>query len=245
MIAALEVGGWVAAAFVTVYAAGSERRHRRQLEQIARAAHELRGPLTAARLALELGLRVGEVPLLGLRALEREFERITRSVQDLSSAIGGRTVGLRLERLELGDVVADCVEAQRPVAAQQGAELRLSWPVGEAVVLGDRVRLSQTVGNLVGNAVEHGGGLVEVCGRVEGDSVRVEVTDGGPGLPAPVAELTARPRGGRGMRGRGLAIASQLARDHGGRVAAAPSDRGARVVLELPLRTRGDVTHSA
>ncbi len=49
-----------------------------------------------------------------------------------------------------------------------------------------------------------------------------------------MSELIRRPRGGRGARGRGLAIASAVAESHGGRLAAAPSERGARLVLELP-----------
>jgi len=66
------------------------------------------------------------------------------------------------------------------------------------------------------------------------------VSDAGPGLPAPVAELASRPRAGRGCRGRGLAIATEVAERHGGRVAAAPSAHGARVALELPLLAAAD-----
>jgi signal transduction histidine kinase len=102
------------------------------------------------------------------------------------------------------------------------------------VVHADAVRLAQAVGNVVANAIEHGGGRVEVRTRAAGDRVRVEVTDGGPGLPSPVAELTRGARGGRGARGRGLAIAQAIACRAGGRVVAAPSSRGACVALELP-----------
>ena len=245
MIAVLELGGWGAAAITASYAWLSQRRHAQRLEQVARASHELRGPLTAARLGLELGVRVGEISLSRLRALAQELERATRALSDLSAAMGGRVTASRLERLELGGVIGDCVEGLRAAAAQRGVELRLSWPAGEVLVLGDRLRLAQTVSNLLANAIEHGGGLVEVSGRLEGNSVRVEVNDDGPGLPAPVAELAARPRAGRGSRGRGLAIASSIARGHGGRVAAAPSHSGARVVLELPLRPRSELSRSA
>jgi signal transduction histidine kinase len=101
-------------------------------------------------------------------------------------------------------------------------------------VWGDRLRLAQATGNLIANAIEHGGGVVEVLGRADVGRARIEVTDTGPGLPAPVAELARRPTRGRGARGRGLAIASAVAASHGGRVAAEPARRGARLVLELP-----------
>ncbi|MBI5106175.1 MAG: sensor histidine kinase, partial [Solirubrobacterales bacterium] len=77
---------------------------------------------------------------------------------------------------------------------------------------------------------EHGGGRIEVRARALGDRVRVEVADGGPGLPAPVADVVRGPRAGRGTRGRGLAIASGILARHGGRLTA----EGGSVVLELP-----------
>jgi signal transduction histidine kinase len=103
-------------------------------------------------------------------------------------------------------------------------------------VRGERLRLAQATGNLIANAIEHGGGEIRVRGALahERACVCIEVVDAGPGLPAPVADLARRPRGGRGARGRGLAIAATIARDHGGRLAAAPCERGAWLVLELP-----------
>ncbi len=244
MIAAVALGGWTAAAIAVASTAWSGQRHARRLEQVARASHELRGPLTAARLGLELGARGGELTPACLKALELELERATLALADLSVATAGGALCRQPEELELGAVVADCVEARRGAAAQSGAALQLHWPEAPAVVLGDRLRLAQMLGNLLANAIEHGGGLIEICGRIDAGAVRIEVTDDGPGLPAPVAQLAARARAGRGWRGRGLAIAAAIARDHGGRLAAAPSDRGARVVLELPLHAAAAVTRS-
>jgi signal transduction histidine kinase len=103
------------------------------------------------------------------------------------------------------------------------------------VLRGDRVRLAQACGNLLKNAIEHGGGKVLLRARASRHTVRIEVLDEGPGLPAPVNELTRR---ARGPRGHGLAHASDVAARHGGRLAAAPSERGARLVLELPIPPR-------
>jgi signal transduction histidine kinase len=62
------------------------------------------------------------------------------------------------------------------------------------------------------------------------------VTDCGQGLPAPAADLIARARAGRGRRGRGLAIAADIAQRHGGRLVAATDDNGSRLSLELPVK---------
>jgi signal transduction histidine kinase len=228
-----------------------------RMEAVARACHELRGPLAAAQLGVELGARVGELSPVQLRALHQELGRASLALEDLAAvgmAAPGRCALAAVSAVDVGALLADSVEAWRPAAAARGAALALEWTGTGASVWGERLRLAQATGNLIANAIEHGGGAISVRGRVVGGAVggrgcvapghatpglvsprvRIEVIDGGPGLPATVAELVRRPRGGRGSRGRGLAIAAAIARGHGGRLAAAPSERGARLVLELP-----------
>jgi signal transduction histidine kinase len=231
----LDLGVWGVALVALAAALLAELRRMRRLETVARAAHELRGPITAAQLGVGLGVRRGGLGAPTLRAVELELERAALALEDFTAATGGRPGEFRLREVDLVELLADCAEAWRPAALASGGRIDLRWPAGTAVVHGDRLRLAQAVDNLIANAIEHGRGDVEVCGRADGGFLRVEVTDGGPGLPAPVAELTRHARRGRGSRGRGLAIASAIAQDHGGRLASAPSDRGARLLLELPL----------
>ena len=246
---ALELGGWLAASAGAVAAAGTRRALAGRMESVARACHELRGPLTAARLGLEGGAGNGALTPDRLRAIDLELGRAALVLEDLD-AVRTRRVWSRLpEAIDLRQLVSDSVEAWRPTAAARGVELRASWSGDAQTVWGDRLRLAQVTGNLIANAIEHGGGVVEVHGHGDRTRARVEVTDTGPGLPAPVAELVRAGRGGRGgpggrggrggrgdrgRRGRGLAIAAAIAADQGGRLAAAPSVRGARLVLELP-----------
>jgi signal transduction histidine kinase len=75
---------------------------------------------------------------------------------------------------------------------------------------------------------------VRVRGSARGPDAHLEVVDDGPGLPASVSELVSRPRAGRGARGRGLAIASSIARRYGGTLTTAPATQGAVLVLTLP-----------
>ncbi|MBV9002165.1 MAG: HAMP domain-containing histidine kinase [Solirubrobacterales bacterium] len=240
---AFALSGWLAASGAGLAAGGVWRVLTGRMETVARACHELRGPLTAARLGLELGASNGELSPASMRAIDLELGRAALALEDLDGVRSRRITASHPGRItpwrppepvDLEQLVSDSVEGWRPFAAARGVELRASWSGRPARVWGDRLRLAQATGNLIANAVEHGGGRVEVRGCVDRSRARVEVIDTGPGLPAPVAELARRPHHGRGLRGRGLAIASAVAASHGGRLAAAPSDRGARLVLELP-----------
>jgi signal transduction histidine kinase len=241
MPAAMGGAGWFLAFVACVLALGLRRRLSARMELVARACHELRGSITAAR----LGLGLADSSSARVRALELELGRAALAVEDLAGVCARRPVGRVLELLDAAQLLSDSVEAWRPVAARAGSSVTLSWSGAPACVIGDRYRLAQATGNLIGNAIEHGGGVVQVLGRLDGASVRLEVTDGGPGLRAPVRSLTRKARAGKGRRGRGLAIASDIARDYGGRLAAAPSERGARLVLELPAAPAGGVAASA
>ena len=232
---AVSLGGWLAASGAGFAAGAVWRALAGRMETVARACHELRGPLTAARLGLQLGASTGELSPARLRAIDLELGRAALALEDLDTARTRRIKPWRPpEPVDLEELVSDSVEAWRAIAAAQGIELRASWSGSPARVWGDRLRLAQATGNLLANAIEHGGGDVEVRGGAAQGRARIEVIDAGAGLPAPVAELTRRPHHGRGTRGRGLAIATAIATGHGGRLAAAPSERGARLVLELP-----------
>ena len=236
MSTAVSVAGWVTAGLAAAIVVGVRRAYGDRMEAVARACHELRGPLTAARLGLVPGSGQ-QAPSAGrLRAIDTELGRAALALDDLAGA-GGGSSRWRCERVEVAALVVDCAEAWQAAAAAAGATLRVGWSGEEAVVWGERLRLAQALGNLIANAVEHGRGPVDVGGAVRDGRVRVTISDHGPGLPATVAELRRRARRGRGTRGRGLAITAEVAELHGGRLACAPAETGARLVLELPVAT--------
>ena len=170
-----------------------------------------------------------------LSAIDLELRRAGLALDDLHAARAGRRARDRFETVAVAEVLRDAVALWTPLARTRGRELSVDLGVDGATVRGDRLRLAQACGNLLANAIEHGRGTVRVRGRAAGTRIRIEVADDGPGLPAPVATLARRPRAGRGRRGRGLAIAAEIAARHGGRLAAAPAARGGRVVLDLPV----------
>lgn len=253
MIAVLTLIGWTLA-ICGLMAAGIVRsRSSQNAEAVARACHELRGPLTAVRLGLDLAFRSGQLPGERIRALDLELRRAILALDDLSEVwqrrpVVGMSQPAEREQIDVRRLLADSVEALRGTAAAHGVSLRVATSGSPAVVSGRRLRLAQAIGNLIANAIEHGGGVVDISCRVERAVIRIEVVDGGAGLPAPVAALVragrVRHRGREpGLlrrrpqvtrRGHGLAVASAVAAAHGGRLAAAPSERGARLVLELP-----------
>jgi signal transduction histidine kinase len=230
----VSAAGWVAAGLVGAVSLSVRRAYSDRMEAVARACHELRGPLAAARLGLA-GPAGHELPSPGrLRAIDGELGRAALALDDLSGAGRGARRRWRLDRVDVRQLVTDCVEAWQATASASGGAVAVGWSGAEAAVWGDRLRLAQAIGNLIANAVEHGGGTVGVNVAVRGAMVRIAVCDHGPGLPQSVAQLRRRPRRGQGVRGRGLAIAADVAEAHGGALVSAPSDSGARLVLELP-----------
>jgi signal transduction histidine kinase len=204
------------------------------MEDVARACHEVRGPLTAARLGLSSSLRAGLLSPARARALDQQLERAARAIADLEhTQRGSVAVAVEPGIVDVDGLVLDSIAAWWASAEARGTVLQHARLGPPARVRGDRVRLAQALGNLIANALEHGSGPVRVRCSNDGEAVRVEVQDSGPGLRAPVGEL-ARRRRGRGARGRGLAIASSIVTAHGGRLSSAPSESGARIVMALP-----------
>jgi signal transduction histidine kinase len=222
--------GWLFALALTVVAVVLELRARRRAELVARACHELRGPLTAAGLALYSAGRRGEASSRRIAAVDLQLRRAELALTDLSLAPVGARARDRREPVAVARLLEAEAASWREVAWAHGCELVLAQPLPDAVVRVDARRLSQAAGNLVANALEHGAGTVRLGARVDGERVRIEVSDDGPGLSAPIAALS-RPRG---ARGRGLAIVAEVARRAGGALHAAPSAGGARLVIELP-----------
>lgn len=233
---ALALAGWPAAATAVAAIVLVKRAHACRLEAVAEACHEVRGPLAAVTLGLELDGRRGSLSPARLRAIELELGRAALALDDLETR-RRRARGRRADAaVNVRELLADSVEAWTPVARMRGIELRLRWSGRQALVAGDRLRLAQALGNLICNAIEHGGGTVEVSGRLSQPGVRIEVLDRGSGLGAPIERLV-RDSGHAGRHGHGLRVAHAIAVGHGGRLAAAPSERGARLVLELPAHT--------
>jgi signal transduction histidine kinase len=214
------------------------------------AGHELKTPLSALRLQIQLLARmardVATTPGLTERVekAERTSERLGALIDELMDA-GRITSGkMRLEReeMDLASVTRDAVGRMSEALARVGSEVRL---VADAQVVGrwDRVRLEQVVGNLLSNAAKYGRGQpVEV--RVEssnGGGARLVVKDSGIGIApedqARIFERFERAATGKQFHGLGLGlwISREIVESHGGHilVRSAPGE-GSTFTVELP-----------
>ena len=235
----LALAGWAAAVVTLIAAFAGRRRCQARFARIAEAEHELRGPLTALGFAID-GL--GKNGHVGPDALRAELGRARCAVADLTAARTGRPSLLPTPTvIDLGAVVRSSVAAWQPAAMAAGVEL-CAAPVATIRAVGDPSRLAQATGNLIANAIEHGGGRVQVSVSSAGAHARVEVADAGPGLPYPVRAL--RHRGHAGTHGHGLRVArgwrpSTEARSPFRPARLAAPSLGLVVALTLPLPSSG------
>ena len=92
---AVELGGWLAASAAGFAAARVWRAAAWRMETIARACHELRGPLTAARLGLDYGAGNGQLTPARLRAIDLELGRAALALDDLEGVRAHERRGAR------------------------------------------------------------------------------------------------------------------------------------------------------
>ena len=227
-----------------------EETDRRKDEFLAMLGHELRNPLSAMNLALQL--KHMQMPSIRddrqMQILERQMRTLSRIVDDLLDV---SRVTLGKIRLELGDVdvcelARRCMQALAADAESSGLAVRIDTPSCPTFVRGDVVRLEQILANLVTNAIKYTprGGRIEVAVQTAESKVRLIVRDTGIGIDPDtlprVFELFAQAKQGlersRGGLGLGLALVKRLVELHGGEISATSEGlgKGSTFVVTLP-----------
>jgi two-component system, OmpR family, sensor histidine kinase BaeS len=215
--------------------------------------HELRLPLATIQSRVE-ALENGALPPTpqNLRLIGEEVERLGRLIAALRSLNDLENEDLSVEHgpVDLAEIVAAEVERHGP--AFRSKDVALVPDLQTGVVLGDRDRLLQVVGNLLDNALKFapaGGHVTVAVESREADPlhpvVSLTVTDDGPGIDAVdlpfVFDRFYRARDSRGTPGAGLglAVCRALVEAQGGSIGAGEAaGGGARFVVQLPAATR-------
>jgi two-component system OmpR family sensor kinase len=220
---------------------------------VADAAHELRSPLAALKLQLQLAERAvdADARQLALARLHERLDRATHLVQQLLSLArheGGHSAGQRAP-VDLGTLLDGVVRDNLLLAESRAIDLGIDRPAS-IVIDGNEDSLRVLLNNLVDNALRYtqAGGRVDLQARCIDGRAALVVADNGPGVaPAHRDRLFDRffrPEGNLAWgSGLGLAIASNIAAHHGAAITLGEGDggRGLRVTVTFP-RVPGRVT---
>ncbi|MBK6921548.1 MAG: response regulator [Deltaproteobacteria bacterium] len=204
-------------------------------------AHEIRNPLNAATLQLQLLerrlLKVVDAERAGtmlepIGLVREELARLSRLVTEFLQF--ARPAALQARDTDLANVLAQVVELERPVARERGIALELHAPQDAVIVEADGERIKQIAFNLVRNAIEAAQSRVLVSVEVDGAGARIRVRDDGPGIPATDLHRIFEPffttkEGGTGL---GMAIVHSLVERHGGHIEV-NCNGGTEVVIAL------------
>ena len=224
-------------------------------EFLAMLAHELRNPLAPILNALQL-LRMkpsASQSQWAQEVIQRQLAALTRLVDDLLdvSRITRGKITLTRQPLTVATLITRAVETVEPLITERKHQLMLRIPPEVLRVDGDPTRLTQALGNVLGNAAkytERGGRIDLICAR-RGTEVEIRVRDNGIGIPAELlprifdlfTQLDRRSDDSFGGLGIGLALVRRLVEMHGGSITASSNGEGAgsEFVMRLPLLAEG------
>ncbi len=231
--------------------AAAEQANRTKDEFLAMLSHELRNPLAPIVTALQLmKMRPAAGELAKERhIIERQVQHMVRLVDDLLdvSRISQGKIELKMQPLELSDVVSSAVDMARPLVEQRRHDLTVDVPRSGLGFTGDAVRMAQIIANLLTNAAKYTdeGGTIAVRAARENDDIVVRVEDNGLGIAADLLPrifdpFVQAPRGmdrSEGGLGIGLTLVRSLLQLHSGSVRAYSDGpgRGSTFVIRLPM----------
>jgi two-component system, OmpR family, sensor histidine kinase KdpD len=183
---------------------------------------------------------------MSIETKAHEMSEIISNVLDLMRFESGQ-VALRRDWQTIDDLVGSALSRLDSALANRIVDVEL--PPDLPAVYVDAPLITQVFANLLENAARHTppGTKITIAASLDGDSVRIDVDDTGPGLPAGDPELLfakfqrGRDEGNTGGAGLGLAICRSIIQAHGGTITATQRPGGgARFEFTLPA-TEADV----
>jgi signal transduction histidine kinase len=206
---------------------------------LADVSHQLRTPLAALRLRMELLAAEPTADVGEFDAAMEELARLARLVDGLLAVARADNTTAAPEPVQLAELLRDRTEAWRPVAAER--DVRLSADIQDPVTASACPgHLEQVIDNLIDNALTAApqAGHVRLTARRSNRRIHVTVADDGPGMsPDAMKEAFRRFRSDRATgTGLGLAIVHRLVTADGGNVTLSNTPGGGlTVTLDLPM----------
>jgi signal transduction histidine kinase len=214
-------------------------------------AHEVRNPLAAIKLKVQMARRAKNAPA----RLDDTFRVITEEIDRLDALVRrllefGRTQPLEQSSLDLCELVQRRAALFNDIAERAGVLIEFRVSAGTVMVEGDRERLAQVLDNLIQNALEAmpgGGRLALGCEAATTEDGRalahLTVEDTGRGIPPEDHGRIFEPffTGRETGTGLGLAIAREIVEAHGGHLNfVSRAGAGASFLIELPRRLQAE-----
>jgi signal transduction histidine kinase len=225
-----------------------EEKARRDL--VAAVSHDLRTPITSLRLLADAvgdGVVDGETRRSYLQRMTTHIDALSALIDDLFelSRLEAGDIGWSLERVPLGELVGETVEAMRVQAEAKGVAVVSQVPAALAPARANPEKLQRVLFNLIQNAIRHtpADGSVVVRAEPFDGRIEVEVCDTGVGIAADERSqvFTAFYRGGADSArsgagaGLGLAVSRAIVEAHGGRIWLEDAPVGTRVRFSVPV----------
>jgi signal transduction histidine kinase len=201
-------------------------------------AHQLRNSITGARMSVQLHTR--RCPATdGDQSLGIALRQLSMTEEQLKGLLSlGRVEGRPPERCDLTELIKEVTFLVQPSCQHARVTLRSPRAGKPLELLSDATSVRAAVLNLTLNAIEAAGhgGTVSVQVVSDDEGVAIEVADTGPGPPPELEEalcepfVTSKPEG----VGIGLALAKQVAEEHGGRLSWTRTEGQTRFRLAFP-----------
>lgn len=222
------------------------------LDFIAFAAHELRGPITVIRgyldvLSDELDGKLENDQVELMKRLVVSANRLGSYVNNIlnASRYDRRHLKMHLRESTVSDIYATVEDDMNLRAASQNRVLSVHFPDDLPTIAADRASVSEVFSNLIDNAIKYSneGGIVTVTARVDGDFVTVSVEDRGIGMPGNVVSnlfhkfyRSHRSRETVAGTGIGLYICKAIVESHGGHISVRSTEgEGSTFEFSLPI----------
>ena len=223
------------------------------------ASHELKTPMTALKLQVQLLERqlknekrnLEKNPLSAPMALiSEQINRLTNLIESLldTTRITQGSLKLDLEETDFLDLLKKILERYQGLLKASGCTYNLRKE-GSTWVKCDRFRMEQVLTNLLSNAVKYARGKpIDILLRQREPMQEILFCDQGPGMPeksvkqlfAPFSRLKAQEKSIPGL-GLGLFIAKQIMEAHGGEIGChSQLGKGTQFTLKLPLNSKSE-----